>query len=94
MASDVVAVTGDRVAVGVAAVRQRAATMLRSVMLYGACMVAQGSVCARLSRMRGYFWKWMQQWIDRKDLVMMCFRSWMLQWRDQKDAVLFHRIKN
>ena len=93
VASDVVAVAGDRVAVGLAAVRQSAATVLRSVMLYRACMVAQGSACARLNKMRGYFWRWMQHWIDRKDLVVMCFRRWMLQWRDQKDAVLFHRIK-
>ena len=93
VASDVVAVAGDRVAVGLAVVRQSAATMLRSVMLYRACIVAQGYVCARLDMIRGYFCKWMQHWIDRKDLVVMCFTSRMLQWRDQKDAVLFHRIK-
>ena len=56
-------------------------------------MVAQGSVCARLNMMRGYFWKWMQQWIDRRNLVLTCFRTWVLQWGDQKDFVLFHRVK-
>ena len=35
----------------------------------------------------------MQQWIDRKELVLLCFRRWMLQWKDQKDLVLFHRVE-
>ena len=53
--SDILVVEEDKVTVGLAAVKQSAATMLRSVMLYRACMVAQGSVCARLNMMRGYF---------------------------------------
>ena len=70
MASDVVAVTGDRVAVGVAAVRQRAATMLRSVMLYRACMVAQGSVCGQLNRIFAYFRWWRILWDCQKEKVI------------------------
>ena len=94
VAPDVVVVAEDTVAIGVAAVRQSTATVLRAVMLYRACVVAQGSVCAQLVRMRGYFWKWMQQWIGRKELVLLCFRRWLLQWRDQRDLILYHRVKS
>ena len=94
MAPDVVVVAEDTVAIGVAAVRQSTATVLRAVMLYRACVVAQGSVCAQVVRMRGYFWKWMQQWIGRKELVLLCIRRWVLQWRDQKDLILYHRVKS
>ena len=50
-------------------------------------MIVQGSVCAQLSRVRGYFWRWMQLWFDRKNLVLASFRTWMLRWKDQKDFV-------
>ena len=70
MAPDVVVAAEDRLAVGVAAVRQSAATVLRAVMLHRACMVAQGSVCGQLNRVFAYFRWWRILWECQKEKVI------------------------
>ena len=70
MAPDVVVAAEDRLVVGVAAVRQSAATVLRAVMLHRACMVAQGSVCGQLNRIFAYFRWWRILWDCQKEKVI------------------------